>query len=394
MLLVEARAASDVARPPLCLNVLLDRSASMGGAPLATALQAVRQLAERLGPGDRLGLLTFDARVEQRLPIVPMDGEGRERLAGALADIEAGHGTALHDALLQGVATVRRVFLRNAHAAVCVLTDGEPSVGPEAPRAFRLLAEQVVWSGVEVHALGLGAHYVAQILEALTLPGGRGYHHVDGPADLSFAMGQVLGQLVGCAARGVSLQVNPGNLDALEVLHRVPVRREGELLNVGLGSLATGGERLTLLRGTRGRAPVEVGLRGLWTDGSGEIRSAAIPVRAVELDAPEGRLVRAVKAELSLLDNEAAAWRALEERHSRQAELALLRAEEQLQQLVMLEAPRVSARVHLERLGDLRYAFEHGAADVALLARRAAAARSNTGHSSILSMPRVLEESR
>src|SRR5215211_271401 len=51
-------------RPPATLQVVLDRSGSMGNGSLLTALRAIDILLARLRPDDRFGLVTFDNHIE------------------------------------------------------------------------------------------------------------------------------------------------------------------------------------------------------------------------------------------------------------------------------------------------------------------------------------------
>ena len=71
--LVRAEAESDGGRTPVVVNLLLDRSGSMKGAPMAAAVEAAQQLVDQSGPEDFLGLVVFDAVAEQRVPVTAMN---------------------------------------------------------------------------------------------------------------------------------------------------------------------------------------------------------------------------------------------------------------------------------------------------------------------------------
>ena len=58
-LLVNAEASGEEVRAPVMVNVLLDRSGSMKGAPLAAAVEAAQQFVELSRADDFLGLLLF-----------------------------------------------------------------------------------------------------------------------------------------------------------------------------------------------------------------------------------------------------------------------------------------------------------------------------------------------
>src|SRR5437868_8476700 len=86
-LLVTAETQGDEPRAPVMVNLLLDRSGSMKGAPLSAAVEAAQQFVELARPDDFLGLLLFDGVAEQRVPVCAMDARGKKLLAEALTDV-------------------------------------------------------------------------------------------------------------------------------------------------------------------------------------------------------------------------------------------------------------------------------------------------------------------
>src|SRR5579872_3138253 len=90
--LVNVEAPGDVPRQPLVINLALDRSGSMRGAPLSAAVEAAQSLVEQARADDFVGLLVFDQVAEQRVPLLPMDARGKAKMLDALSNLEAGHG--------------------------------------------------------------------------------------------------------------------------------------------------------------------------------------------------------------------------------------------------------------------------------------------------------------
>ncbi|WP_434384644.1 vWA domain-containing protein [Melittangium boletus] len=386
-LLVTVEASADAPRAPVAVNLVLDRSASMRGAPLAAAVEAAQLLVERAGPKDYLGLIAFDGVPEQLAPLRIMDASARAHLSERLTAMKTGSGTALHEAVETSAAAMRRLFVPGARPKMLVLTDGEPSVGPRALADFRTLGSQVAESGISVHALGLGRHYLPEILEALTGPSGTGFTHVDDAEGLPLATAALVAELFGEVGTYARLFVRPSGFAELLCRHRYPARADGDALSVGLGSLSHAFARRALFSGRLESADWSLGVTTTWME-NGDTRRVTVPLQRVLPESPEGRMIRAVGVELDLVAAESASWKALLRKNPAGAEQALSTAEAALRELVALDAEQVPARRHEERLKDLRHAVERKVGELpALLVRRARAEDARTGLSIVQALP-------
>lgn len=409
LLLVALEADAEAPRAPVAVNLVLDRSASMRGAPLHAAVQAAQALVERASSRDYLGLMAFDAEPEQLLPVRAMDAAAKAQLLKTLSKLESGEGTALHEAIERGADAVRRVLVPGARPQVLMLTDGEPSVGPSHVADFKTLGARIVESGVSLHALGLGRHYLPNILEALTSPSGTGHHHVDGPEGLGPAMGTLAAELFGEVASEARVYVLPSGFAELRCCHLFPSRVEGDAMSASLGAVSRAYPRWVLFSGVLDAAEWSLGVSASYVEGS-DTRRVPVPVTRVLPDSAEGRLVRAVLAELDLARAEATAWKALSSvfrRHQGTPEQALEAvrrgleaagraiesADHALARLVRLNAPEVPPQRHLGRLADLRRIIERRSAQPhALVMRRAHAEVSRITLSRVGVIPPPVEE--
>ncbi|NTX10206.1 VWA domain-containing protein [Myxococcus sp. CA051A] len=371
LLLVTLEADADAPRAPVTANLVLDRSASMRGVPLLAAVQAAQSLVERASPRDYLGLLTFDAEPEQLLPVRAMDASAKAQFLKALSRLESGEGTALHEAIERGAEAVRRVLVPGARPQVLMLTDGEPSVGPSQLSDFKTLGARVVESGVVLHALGLGRHYLPDILEALTGPSGTGFVHVDDPEGLPLAVGTMSAELFGEVGSDARVYVLPSGFSELRCRHRYSSRVEGDAMSASLGAVSQSFPRRVLFSGRLDAAEWNLGVTTSYLEGT-DTRRMPVPVARVLPDSDQGRFVRAVSAELELVAAEASAWKALGRRNQGAAEQALETADLALYKLARLGSLEVPPQRHMERLADLRRIVERRAAQPqALVMRRA-----------------------
>jgi Ca-activated chloride channel homolog len=386
-LLVTLEADADAPRAPVAVNLLIDRSASMRGAPLVAAVEAAQALVAQAGPRDYIGLLAFDGMSEQLLPVRAMDPEAKAELSERLSALETGSGTALHEAVDLGAAALRRVLVPGARPKLLLLTDGEPSVGPNSLADFRQLGAKVAESGVTLHALGLGRHYLPEILEALTSPSGTGFSHADDAEALPTTVASIVTELFGEVASEARIHVLPTGFAELRCRHRYPTRVEGDAMSVLLGAVSQACLRRALFTGRLTSADWNLSVTASFLE-RGDTRRPSVTVTRVLPDSPQGRLLRAVSVELDLVAAEGAAWKALSRRDVDAAGRSLNEAEAALHELVRLSAEEVPARRHLERLADLRLAVERRVAELpALMLRRAKAEGARTSVSQVLRLP-------
>ena len=97
---IQAPSAPEQAMPrsPLNLSIVLDRSGSMGGAPLREAVRCARFMLERMQPTDRASIVTYDNTVNVLVPSQPVGN--RAPFLHALKTISSGGSTDLHGCLL------------------------------------------------------------------------------------------------------------------------------------------------------------------------------------------------------------------------------------------------------------------------------------------------------
>lgn len=384
-LLVTAQGEADEPRAPVLVNLVLDRSGSMKGAPLAAAVEAAQQLVELAQPDDFLGLVLFDGVAEQRVPLSQMDARGKAAMVEALHGVQTGRGTALHHAVELALKGVQRTLVPGRQPRLLILTDGEPSVGPDTLEAFERLGHRLAAEKLAVHALGLARHYVPEVLEALTRPSGNAYEHVDGPEGLGEAMGALLAHVLGLVASEVSVRVQPTGLASLTCRHAFPSTVDAAALTVALGDVSRGWGRRVLFSGVTQLDGWSALVHGSART-RGEVVHQKVEVERVPPDSPRGRLVLGLGHELDLVSAETAAWLSLARKDLARAEQQLEEAEARLRQVAALAPEGLPVRRHLERLSDLRLAVERGEGDLPLLIRRAHSARAGTHVSQVIPM--------
>ena len=388
LVLVTVDPGREAVRSPVAVNLVLDRSASMKGAPLAAVVAASRQLVDEASPEDHLGLCLFDRNAEQRVRLCPMDAEGKIRMREALSRLATGGGTALHAAVHTGAGELMRTLLPGVKPRMLLLTDGEPSVGPKAVENFQRLGQTLAEKGLSVHALGVSDHYVADILQALSGPSGNAFVHVSDPAGVGVAIGTIFSALRGEVAMDAKIRIKPSGFGSIRCVHGYPTHLDAGALAVLLGSLSVGQVRHVLLGGPVSGPGWGLGLTARVRTRVEET-DRELEVERVALDSEPGKQVLRIAAELELVSAEAAAWAALTRKDKARCGDRLLSAEARVKVLLALGVAPVEAQRHMQRVLELRHAFESATFDSSLedKARQSAALAASHTVSRIMTSP-------
>ena len=146
---------------PLNAVLLIDMSHSMYGPKLNRALEAARQFAGWLDPGDRLEIITFNHRAMRLHGFdddpVQVQGTLTSAMGTALASIGSTGSTALYDALLiatNDLVRRRQTAVPETRDVIIVLSDGEDT---SSRIGFEEVLPAVRRSGVLVYTVSLRA---------------------------------------------------------------------------------------------------------------------------------------------------------------------------------------------------------------------------------------------
>jgi Ca-activated chloride channel homolog len=272
---IESRQAG---QQPLNLVLVVDRSTSMRGERLETVIGAVDLLLDKLGPDDSLAVVTFSDRAEVVLPAIRRRRSNQatdSQVAAAwrnpheqLQSIVASGGTEIFQGLRAGVVQARQMAPGHTSHLI-LLTDGH-TYG-DAADCLRL-GEEAAAEGIDITALGIGAGWNDQFLDALVSPSGGQSGFIEQPGDLLPLLESRLKGLEAVYGRNARLIQNwPSNLQLRSGFKLSPfpqplVTSEGD---IPLGNLEGRASLSFLLEfvvapqtiPTRFRLPIEINYR-------------------------------------------------------------------------------------------------------------------------------------
>ena len=253
LLELEAPAAlADATRPQASLQVVLDRSGSMGGAPLEGAKKALVALVRRLEPTDNFGLVTFDDSAQVVVPAGPL--ADKDAVIAQIQAVHAGGTTDLSAGYLRGLREIRRVMSaqpgRGSSGTVLVISDGHVNAGIKDADEFASVTSKAYADSIVTSTLGYGRGYDETLLTAIARSGSGNHVFADNPDAAGAAIAGEVDGLLNKVVQALSLTVKfEPAVEFLRLYNDLPAQQIGDgQVMIELGDLYSEEARKVLLK--------------------------------------------------------------------------------------------------------------------------------------------------
>lgn len=236
----------DAPRPPSTLEVVLDRSGSMSGAPLEGAKKALIGLVQRLDPKDNFGVVVFDDTGEVVVPAGPLDD--KDRVIAQIESIYARGMTDLSAGYLRAVRELKRVGADRA--TLLVISDGHVNGGITDHDEFASIVAKAYADGTVTSTLGYGEGYDESLLSALARSGNGNHVFATNPDAAGAAIAAEVEGLLEKVVQGASLTINfEPTVEFLRLFNDLPANQLGNgQVMVELGDFYGGEARKLLMK--------------------------------------------------------------------------------------------------------------------------------------------------
>jgi Ca-activated chloride channel family protein len=306
------------ARKPYHLALVIDRSGSMSGPPLAEAVRCAKHITDQLAPTDTVSLVVFDDRVQTLVPARPVGD--RKALHLALSRVHSGGSTNLHGGWQAGADGLLPGASEAALARVILLSDGNANVGDITDTTgIAALCAQAAERGVTTSTYGLGRDFNEELMVEMAKRGSGNHYYGDTAADLFEPFAEEFDFISALCARHVRLSLVGAPGVSVRLLNDYPVDGDAGIPVIRLPDIAFGAEAWALVE-------LEIPA-GLAVEGTGKLMQAAVTAST-----PEGAPLAFADALLTLSAMPVAAWEAMLNDPlvvARQAELAAAKLLEQ-----------------------------------------------------------------
>lgn len=212
-------------RAPINVGLVLDRSGSMSGQPLAHSLKACQYVTDQMGEGDLLSMVAFDDEVETIFPpekVIYKDG-----MKSKIAAIEPGGSTNLSGGLLLGAQFVTDAKQDGMVNRVLLLSDGHANEGITDRGKLSRIAKEYQSMGIGISTLGVGHRFDEELMEAIADGGGGNFYYIEKPDDIPGIFAKELQGVLSVCGQNMRLKLRaPETAEVLRVYGYKPVNQQ------------------------------------------------------------------------------------------------------------------------------------------------------------------------
>lgn len=199
-------------RPAVNLSLVLDRSGSMSGDKMRSAITAAKSAIGRLSDRDHFSVVIYDSEIEVIVPSTRATAKARAQASRLVDRIGARGTTNLSTGWLTGCGQVGDHLGDGMVGRVLLLTDGQANEGIQSVEALRQHAAELYARGVATTTFGIGIDFNEVLLKNMAQAGGGNFYFIENAQQIEDCITSETGEALEVTARDASLvvRVPPG----------------------------------------------------------------------------------------------------------------------------------------------------------------------------------------
>jgi Ca-activated chloride channel homolog len=236
-------------RPPLSLAIVIDRSGSMEGTPLADAKAAAANLISHLDERDAFTVVTYSSGDETVVPMTRATSSNKTAAFAAIEQIWDDGNTCISCGIARGAAELAATPVHDGLRRMVLISDGQANTGLWDRNDLAQLATETAARGISISTVGVGLDFDEVTMTQLADVGHGHYYFVEDTAKLGAMFERELGGLAETVAADVRLVITDA-AGTIEEAYGYPIIRQGKDVVVPIADLRAGETRKVVLRST------------------------------------------------------------------------------------------------------------------------------------------------
>jgi len=237
-------------RPPLSLAIVIDRSGSMEGEPLANAKAAAARLVDQLAPTDAFTVVTYSSSDEVVVPMARATQGAKAAARDAINRIWDDGNTCISCGIERGAAQLQESPLAGGVRRMVLISDGQANTGLYDRGELASLATDTAARGISISTVGVGLEFDEVTMMRLADVGHGNYYFVEDTANLAAMFSRELAGLATTVAADARLVIEPASGVFIEEAYGYQLLRQGSQIVVSLPDLRAAQPLKVVLRTT------------------------------------------------------------------------------------------------------------------------------------------------
>lgn len=215
-------------RGPLNLVAVVDKSGSMGGAPIELVKRSLINVVGKLHKGDRLSIVLYGSTAHVHLVPLKITRASKSQALKSIDAIVSQGSTAMENGLRIGYDLALETG-KSFHGStrVMLFTDERPNVGRTDADSFMEMAREASGKGIGLTTIGVSTHFGAELATTISSVRGGNLYFLNGPEDADRVFSEEFDYMVSELAHDLQLVIEPDPALRISGIYGVPGQLTG-----------------------------------------------------------------------------------------------------------------------------------------------------------------------
>lgn len=195
-------------RPGVDIVFVIDLSGSMMGPKLELVKKTLEFMIMKLGPSDRVALVTFNNACKKLCGLTCMTDPKKQIVNKLIGSMNAYGGTEIVQGLDMALRILAGRKVLNSVSSIVMLSDGKDNNSHSAmSRTKEILLRSLheIDTGFSIHTFGYGADHDAALLNAMADEKNGGFYYIEHEEAISTVFSNCLGELISVVADNIQV---------------------------------------------------------------------------------------------------------------------------------------------------------------------------------------------